>query len=202
MREYKYINYDTNCILRNQIYLKKRVGDSFNCWFIGAYDYFKDQDNFEETWSNPHDPPTFMFNGGIRHFLKKNNSETIKFIKSSHSFFAITKGGRHYVVNYLINYKNLMSTNEYNSLRFGIVSNALKNKLTKHFKYNQSQFESSLNIQNDKKFSLVNNKFKTKNNINKKNDSISSELLRLKNLLDQNIINEEEFKKAKSKILN
>lgn len=201
MREYKYINYDTNCNLKNQIYLKKRIGDSFNCWFIGAYDYFKDQDNFEETYSNPHSPPTFMFNGGIRYFLKKNKSENIKFIKSSHNFFAITHGGRHYIVNYLINYKNLMSTNDYNNLRLGIANRALKDKLIKYFEYNQSQFENSLNIKNDKKFSLINKKFKTKNNI-KNSDSISNELLKLKNLLDQGVITKEEFKKAKSKILN
>jgi hypothetical protein len=201
MREYKYINYDTNCNLKNQIYLKKRIGDSFNCWFIGAYDYFKDQDNFEETYSNPHSPPTFMFNGGIRYFLKKNKSENIKFIKSSHNFFAITHGGRHYIVNYLINYKNLMSTNDYNNLRLGIANRALKEKLIKYFEYNQSQFENSLNIKNDKKFSLINKKFKTKNNI-KNSDSISNELLKLKNLLDQGVITKEEFKKAKSKILN
>jgi hypothetical protein len=201
MREYKYINYDTNCNLKNQIYLKKRIGDSFNCWFIGAYDYFKDQDNFEETYSNPHSPPTFMFNGGIRYFLKKNKSENIKFIKSSHNFFAITHGGRHYIVNYLINYKNLMSTNDYNILRLGIANRALKEKLIKYFEYNQSQFENSLNIKNDKKFSLINKKFKTKNNI-KNSDSISNELLKLKNLLDQGVITKEEFKKAKSKILN
>jgi hypothetical protein len=201
MREYKYMNYDTNCNLKNQIYLKKRIGDSFNCWFIGAYDYFKDQDNFEETYSNPHSPPTFMFNGGIRYFLKKNKSENIKFIKSSHNFFAITHGGRHYIVNYLINYKNLMSTNDYNNLRLGIANRALKEKLIKYFEYNQSQFENSLNIKNDKKFSLINKKFKTKNNI-KNSDSISNELLKLKNLLDQGVITKEEFKKAKSKILN
>ena len=202
MREYKYINYDTNCKLKNQIYIKKRIGDSFNCWFIGAYDYFEDQDNFEETYSNAHSPPTFMFNGGIKYFLKKNKSENVKFIKSSHNFFATTYGGRHYIVNYLTNYKNLMSTNDYNNLRLGIVDNSLKKKLIKHFEFNQSQFESALNIQNVKRFSLVNKNFETKNIKNNKSDSISNELLKLKKLLDQGVINKEEFKKAKSKILN
>lgn len=202
MREYTYINYDTNCKLKNQIYIKKRIGDSFNCWFIGAYDYFKDQDNFEETYSNPHSPPTFMFNGGIKYFLKKNISENIKFVKSSHNFFATTHGGRHYIVNYLTNYKNIMSTNDYNNLRLGIVDNSLKKKLIKHFEYNQFQFESALNIQNVKRFSLVNKSFETKKIKKDKNDSISNELLKLKKLLDQGVITKDEFKKAKSKILN
>lgn len=202
MREYKYINYDTNCKLKNQIYIKKRIGDSFNCWFIGAYDYFEDQDNFEETYSNAHSPPTFMFNGGIKYFLKKNKSENVKFIKSSHNFFSTTYGGRHYIINYLTNYKNLMSTNDYNNLRLGIVENFLKKKLIKHFEFNQSQFEKALNIQNEKKFSLINKNFQTKKIKNNKSDSISNELLKLKKLLDQGVINKEEFKKAKSKILN
>lgn len=201
-RVYSYINYDRNCKVKNQIYIKKRFGDGFNCWFIGAYDYFKDQDNFEETYSNPHHPPTFMFNSSIRYLLKKNNSENIKFIKSSHNFFSIMNGSRHYIINYLINYKNLMSVDEYNNLRLGIFSNSLKMKLLKHFDHNQLHFENSLNIQNNNKFSLINKNFKTKNITNKKSDSISNELIKLKKLLDQNVISEEEFKKAKSKILN
>ncbi len=198
------------CYERPEYYILEffAKGSSHNCFWIGHEDVYKEL-------FDPEDPEIRGVNAQYKAWLRNNGIELPKVaIGSSHSYFSRLTGGKWFVLNHGFDPEYLGAPK----------SKFISEDRSEYHKYNISDFPKhkiimekviSIGAARHKKFELeVGAKDHHKINLEKyvKNfdtnkvsvgeDNILSKLNKLKKLYDNGVLTEDEFKKAKNKILN
>ena len=198
------------CYERPEYYIMKyfKKGSSHNCFWIMHLDVFKEL-------NDPDDPELRGVNAQYKAWLRDNNIVLPKIaIGSSHSYFSRLTGGKWFVIDHYFDPEVLGAPK----------SDFINEDRSEYHKYNINNYPDhkkvmdkvlSLGAKRHKQFELeVRAKEHHKLNLSsyiddqtnkigiKLNDNILDKLNKLKNLYDTGVLNKEEFKKAKEKILN
>ena len=210
--EYFYLDKFDGCYQRTEYTLVKvySKGSSTNCLTVAHMD-------MKKTIYTPDDPRTSINTISYRKFLKENNIKLPDIMLDSwHAYFSRTVSSNLYTVTYIDNPlyfngpKHKFSTED--------TSEYHPSNINKHPKFKKymdefikisaarhMEFEKIVSAKTHHRldFSLIgiDNKKKTKVKTLKNNDMIK-QLNDLKKLLDEGVITQDEFTKAKKKILN
>ena len=223
MQEVFFYNRDDGCYERKEYYLVEvyKYGAAFNCFIV----------RHEETWKELFDPDDLdakdgyvkpFNNSWVRKWIRDNNIEVPKIMLSDmHAFFAKSVSLKIIAKYHAINpelygaKKTKFSTeedSEYHKHNIEkhpeakkFMENFIKQSAARHVKFEnevKAKQRHKLNLsewympENEKNISKKKNK-KTKNYLN-----LTEQLRELKKLYDEGILTEEEFTKAKKKLLN
>ena len=179
-------------------------GRAHNCLTIGHWDVHKDL-------TNPDDPYGEAAASAYKYWIKSNSIVYPNiFLESNHSYFSRRASSAWYVVFYSINPKSLggpisnfktEETSEYNKNN---IDNFPDHKLTmeKWISISAKRHLEFEKLTRAKKDHLLNLDGYIKENLTIDNSNISQQLQKLNDLYKSGALTKEEFKKAKSKILN
>lgn len=207
LHEIVFKNKYSGCYERPEYYVLEvyNRGSSHNCFRAGHLDILKE-------FSDPYDPEDRGSYSKVNYWLKKNNIKIPPIVfHSHHSYFSRLARGEWYVVNYIANPKI------YNSPKM----NFFTRDTSEYHKYNIEKFPEhkkamkkwiSISAKNHK---ILEKLYKAKDihlldlesyifeieNFSTETD-IVQELEKLNELFKSGVITEQEFKKAKKKILN
>jgi len=195
------------CYERPEYYLLKyfRKGSSFNCFWVYHLDTYKEL-------FDPDDPGLRGIYSQFKAWLRDNNTELPKVaVGSSHWYFSRLSGGKWFSIQHLMDPEAMGGPtnnfiNETNSeYHKNNISNypeheKFMNKIITLGASRHKQFELEVKAKEHHKLDL--NEYQKIKNKSDKNYEIISQLKKLKDLHDSGILTEDEFKKAKSKILN
>tara|TARA_B100001093_G_C26785727_1_gene996575 strand:+ start:161 stop:1129 length:969 start_codon:yes stop_codon:yes gene_type:complete len=218
--KYFYLDKYDGCYERTEYTLVrvKKKGSFTNCLVIAHYDMRK------EIYT-PDDPEGHTWTKNYRKYIKDYNIKLPEIMLGSrHAFFSRTISNNMHTVSYIDNPKyfggpdHQFSTEESSEYhpsnikkypKFQKYMNEFKKisakrhiefeKIMKAKNHHELDF-SDIGVKKQKKH--TNKRKKKKNIVLNNNDNITKQLLELKSLLDQGVISDEEFIKAKKKILN
>ena len=198
------------CYERPEYYVLEHFakGSSHNCFWIKHLDVFKEL-------NDPDDPELRGVNSQYKAWLRDNKIELPKIaIGSSHSYFSRLTGGKWFVIDHYFDPEILGAPK----------SDFINEDRSEYHKYNISNYPEhkkvmekivSLGAERHKQFELEvrakeHHKLElsllitksSENIIVDQNQDIITQINKLKNLLKSGVLTEEEFKKAKEKILN
>ena len=196
----------SGCYERPEYYLLEfyKRGRAHNCLTIGHWDVHKDL-------TNPDDPYGKAAASAYKYWIKSNSVVYPNiFLGSNHSYFSRRASSDWYVINYAINPKALggalsnfktEETSEYNKNN---IDNFPDHKLTmkKWISISSKRHLEFEKLTKAKKDHLLNLDSYINENLTTDNSNISQQLQKLNDLYKAGVLTEEEFKKAKSKILN
>ena len=183
-------------------------GTSHNCFWIKHIDVFKEL-------NDPDDPELRGSNSQYKAWLRNNGIELPKVaIGSSHSYFSRLTGGKWFVIENFIDPQMIGAPK----------SNFVNKDRSEYHKYNISNYPEHKNIMDKiiligaKRHKLFEKEVRAKdhhklnlrsyisdnsvNDIRNEDQDILSQLNKLQGLLKSGVLTEDEFKKAKEKILN
>ncbi len=198
------------CYERPEYYVLKYFtkGSSHNCFWIMHLDVLKEL-------NDPDDPELRGTNAQYKAWIRDNKIELPKIaIGSSHSYFSRLTGGKWFVINNYFDPQILGAPK----------SDFINEERSEYHKYNISNYPDhkkimekvvSIGAKRHKKFELEvrakeHHKLDlsllitkpTENNVMEKSKDIITQLNKLNNLFNSGALTEEEFKRAKEKILN
>lgn len=210
LKEIVFKNKYDGCYERPEYYLLKyfEKGSSHNCFWVLHEDVY-------EELNNPEDPELRGVYTQYKSWLENNNIELPKVVVGSwHSYFSRLTGGKWFVMTHYFDPEVLGAP----------ISKYIKEERSEYHKHNISNFPEhkkimdkviSISAARHKKFELevrakdhhkldlnpyIKN-YSNDENINNNTD-ILSQLNKLQDLFKSGVLTEEEFKKAKKKILN
>ena len=198
------------CYERPEYYIMKyfKKGSSHNCFWIMHLDVFKEL-------NDPDDPELRGVNAQYKAWLRDNNIVLPKIaIGSSHSYFSRLTGGKWFVIDHYFDPEVLGAPksdfinedrSEYHKYNINNYPDHKKvmDKVVSLGAKRHKQFELEVRAKEHHKLNLSSYIDDQTNKIGiKLNDNILDKLNKLKNLYDTGVLNKEEFKKAKEKILN
>ena len=211
---YRYFFLDKydGCYERTEYTLVKvySKGTTTNCLTVAHLD-------MKKIIYTPDDPRTSINSIGYRKFIKENNVELPDIMLDSwHAYFSRTVSSNLYTVAYLDNPlyfnapKHKFSTEDTSEYHPSNINKYLKfkeymNNFIKISAERHIEFENIVSVKRHHRldFTLIGiNKKKKMKVKNYKNNDIVKQLTDLKKLLENNVITQEEFIKAKKKILN
>ena len=195
------------CYERPEYYLLKyfRKGSSFNCFWVYHLDTYKEL-------FDPDDPELRGIYSQFKAWLRDNNTELPKVaVGSSHWYFSRLSGGKWFSIQHLMDPEAMggptnnfidETNSEYhkNNISNYPEHEKFMNKVITLGAIRHKQFELEVKAKEHHKLDL--NEYQKIKNKSDKNYEIISQLKKLKDLHDSGILTEDEFKKAKSKILN
>ena len=210
--EYFYLDKYDGCYQRTEYTLVKKYskGTSTNCLVVNHMD-------MKKQIYTPDDPRTSVNSISYRKFIKENNIKLPDImLQSWHAYFSRTVSGNLYTVGYYDNPKyfngpqhkfSTEDTSEYHPSNINkhpkfkkYMDNFIKMSAARHI-----EFEKIVSAKTHHKLDFssigIESKNKTKVKTFKNNDMIK-QLNDLKKLLDEGIITQGEFTKAKKKLLN
>ena len=198
------------CYERPEYYIMKyfKKGSSHNCFWIMHLDVFKEL-------NDPDDPELRGVNAQYKAWLRDNKIKLPKIaIGSSHSYFSRLTGGKWFVIDHYFDPEVLGAPkskfinedrSEYHKYNINNYPDHKKvmDKVVSLGAKRHKQFELEVRAKEHHKLNLSSYIDDQTNKIGiKLNDNILDKLNKLKNLYDTGVLNKEEFKKAKEKILN
>lgn len=203
-----FTNKHDGCYKRPEYYRLElyHKGSTVNCMILGHIDVNKEL-------YNPDDKTLAYLDAKLIRWIEDNSIEIPKIaLQSNHIFFSRTVTPRYYSIGHSINPKFFNGPNvkfftedssEYHPLN--ISKFAKHKKFMDEFVSNQSLFhkmlEDKIKIKQRQKLDLSKNIIGSNTNLSNNNDTIDK-LNKLNDLYKSGVLTEEEFKKAKKKILN
>ncbi len=195
------------CYERPEYYLLKyfRKGSSFNCFWVYHLDTYKEL-------FDPDDPELRGIYSQFKAWLRDNNIELPKVaVGSSHWYFSRLSGGKWFSIQHFMDPEAMggptnnfidETNSEYhkNNISNYPEHEKFMNKVVTLGAIRHKQFELEVKAKEHHKLDL--NEYKNINNKSDKNYEIISQLKKINDLYNSGILTEDEFKKAKSKILN
>ena len=195
-----------SCTLRPEYFYTKlwTKGMSSNCFLVRHIDVHKEL-------NYPDDPDTT--NAFIKRWIRENDvTLPATLLSAEHLYYSPNVRDKGYEVTYLINPElfgapktlngdeNMSEYNRNNISKFP-KKNKFMNNWTKKAAKKHQEFEDHLTAKPNHRLNFEDlslNSFATNND----NDNVVKELIELKKLLETGVINDNEFEKAKKKILN
>ena len=199
-------SYD-GCYERPEYYLLEfyKAGKAHNCFVVGHRDLIKEI-------NTPDDPKARSASVDYRIWLRENDIKLPNIVLwSEHSYFSRHRGSAWYSIGRFLNSKELNSpknkflTEETSEYHKNNIENYPKHKssmekwISNSAKFHQ-QFEIMNKVKKHQKLDLA--KFILDDNSNKKQESITKSLKQLNDLYKSGVLSEEEFIKAKKKVLD
>ena len=198
------------CYERPEYYTLKyfRKGSTFNCFWVYHLDTYKEL-------FDPDDPELRGIYSQFKAWLRDNNIALPKVtVGSSHWYFSRLSGGKWFSIQHLIDPEIFggPKTTFVDEIRSEYHKNNISN-YPKHQSFMENilairairhqQFEIEVKAKDHHKLNLKSYISNTSDlNNNSGNSNVLSQLNKLKDLLNSGILTQEEFKKAKGKILN
>ncbi len=210
LHEIVFKNKYDGCYNRPEYYILEYFtkGSSHNCFWIKHLDVFKEL-------NDPDDPELRGVNSQYKAWLRDNKIELPKIaIGSSHSYFSRLTGGKWFVIDHYFDPEILGAPeskfidedrSEYHKYNINDYPDHKKvmQRVVSLGAQRHKQFEIEVRAKEHHKLDLSYLITKSTENVSiEQNQDIVTQINKLRNLFKSGILTEEEFKKAKEKILN